>query len=91
LPHSHRWQESVAVPIHQSLEDQKGPFGLGRGASKSFDDVKAVITRGIILAYPDNSNEFNIYTYVSSRHMGAVIPQQNGPIVYLKRKLSEEQ
>ena len=55
---------------------------------KEFNDVKAIIARDMALAYPDYSKEFEIYTDASSRQMGAVITQQNRPIVFFSRKLS---
>eukprot|EP00804_Cyclotella_cryptica_P029369 CCRYP_017727-RA/>CCRYP_017727-RA protein AED:0.28 eAED:0.08 QI:0/0/0/1/0/0/3/0/198 len=35
---------------------------LGHSASKAFDDVKNSITKDVVLAYPDYSMEFEIYT-----------------------------
>ncbi len=53
--------------------------------------VKAVIAKDVGLAYPDYSKEFEIYTDASSKQMGAVITQQNRPIAFFSRKLSEAQ
>ena len=57
----------------------------------AFDNEKATIARDVVLAYPDYSKEFEIYTDVPSRQMGAVITQQNRPIAFFSRKLSETQ
>ena len=45
----------------------------------------------MILAYPDYSNKFQIYTDALSRQLGAVITQNNTPIAFFSRKLSEAQ
>jgi hypothetical protein len=45
----------------------------------------------VVLAYPDYSKEFEIYTDASSRQMGAVITQQNRPITFFSRKISVTQ
>jgi hypothetical protein len=43
------------------------------------------------LAYPDYSKVFEIYTDASSKQLGAVITQDNRPIVFFSWKLSDAQ
>jgi hypothetical protein len=43
------------------------------------------------LAYPDFSKVFEIYTDASSKQLGAVITQDNRPIMFFSRKLSPAQ
>jgi len=40
---------------------------------KAFDDVKATISKDVVLAYPDYSKSFEIYTDASTKQLGAVI------------------
>eukprot|EP00804_Cyclotella_cryptica_P013139 CCRYP_019647-RA/>CCRYP_019647-RA protein AED:0.43 eAED:0.43 QI:0/-1/0/1/-1/1/1/0/70 len=61
---------------------------LGHGASKAFDDVKTSIAKDVVLAYPDYSMEFEIYTDASSKQLGSVITQGNRPLAFISRKLS---
>ena len=56
---------------------------LGHGASKAFDDMKATIAKDVVLAYPDYSREFEIYTDASSNQLGSVITQGNRPLAFL--------
>jgi hypothetical protein len=56
-----------------------------------FDNVKAAIAKETVLAYPDFSKTFEIYTDASSTQLGAVITQDNRPIEFFNRKLSETQ
>ncbi|KAL7479080.1 hypothetical protein ACHAW6_009011 [Cyclotella cf. meneghiniana] len=53
-----------------------------------FDNVRATITRDVVLAYPDFLQEFDIYTDVSSKQLGAVITHGNKPKAFFSRKLT---
>jgi hypothetical protein len=53
--------------------------------------MKATIARDVVMAYPDYSQEFEIYTDASSKQLGAVITQGNRPIAFFSRKLTETQ
>jgi hypothetical protein len=55
---------------------------------KAFDDIKATITKEVVLAYPYFSKAFEIYTDASTLLLGAVITQDNRPIMFFSRKLS---
>jgi hypothetical protein len=56
-----------------------------------FDNVKAAIAKETVLAYPDFSKPFEIYTDASSMQLEAVITQDNRPIAFFSRKLSKTQ
>ena len=56
-----------------------------------FDDVKAEIAKDVVLAYPDFTKPFEIYTDASKMQLGAVITQNNMPIAFFSRKLSKMQ
>jgi hypothetical protein len=58
---------------------------------KAFESVKAMIARDVVLAYPDFSKKFVIYTDASKRQLGAVITQDNRPIAFFSRKLNSAQ
>jgi hypothetical protein len=47
----------------------------------------ATIAREVVLAHPDFSKVFEIYTDTSSKQLGAVITQENRPIVFFSQKL----
>ena len=44
-----------------------------------------------MLAYPDYSEPFEIFTDASTRQLGAVITQKGRPLAFLSRKLSAAQ
>jgi hypothetical protein len=55
---------------------------------QAFDHVKATIAKEVVLAYPDFTQPFEIYTDASTMQLGAVITQGNRPIAFFSRKLS---
>jgi hypothetical protein len=59
--------------------------------NKHLTMVKAAIAKETVLAYPDFLKPFEIYTDASSMQLGAVITQDNRPIAFFMRKLSETQ
>jgi hypothetical protein len=58
---------------------------------RAFDHIKATITKDVVLAYPDFSKVFEIYTDASSKQLGAVITRDNRPIAFFGWKLSDGQ
>jgi hypothetical protein len=70
---------------------KKVPWHWDEVHQRAFDHVKATITKDVVLAYPDYSKVFKIYTDASSKQLGAVITQGNRPIAFFSRKLSYAQ
>jgi hypothetical protein len=70
---------------------KKVPWHWDEVHQRAFDHVKATIAKDVILAYPDFSKFFKIYTDASSKQLGAVITQDNWPIMSFSWKLSETQ
>ena len=58
---------------------------------EAFDLIKATIAQDVVLAYPDYSQLFEIYTDASATQLGAVITQNNRPLSFFNRKLSDMQ
>jgi hypothetical protein len=48
----------------------------------AFDNVKTTIAKDVVLAYPDFSQPFHIYTDASTIQLGVVITQDNRPIAF---------
>ena len=57
----------------------------------AFDKIKHIISREVLLAYPDFSKPFEIYTDASKYQIGAVVLQGGKPIAYYSRKLNKSQ
>jgi hypothetical protein len=71
---------------------KKKPWQWDSIHQQVFDDVKAAIAKETVLAYLDFSKPFEIYTTdASSMQLGPMITQDNRPIAFFSRKLSEMQ
>jgi hypothetical protein len=75
----------------KAKETKKVPWHWDEVHQRAFDSVKVTIAKDVVLAYPDYSKVFKIYIDASSRQLGAVITQDNRPITFFSRKLSDTQ
>ena len=57
----------------------------------AFNNIKTAIAKDVVLAYPDYSQGFEIYTDSSKFQLGAVITQNNRPLAFFSRKLNTAQ
>ena len=53
--------------------------------------MKRIIARDVLLAYPDFSKKFELFTDSSDKQLGAVITQDGRPIAYYSCKLNSSQ
>ncbi len=70
---------------------KKVPWHWDEVHQRAFNHVKATIAKDVVLAYPYYCKVFEIYTDASSKQLGAVITQDNRPIAFFSRKLSDMQ
>ncbi len=83
--------ECGATKTTRMNKTKKKPWQWDSIHQWAFDNVKAAIAKETVLAYPDFSKPFEVYTDASSVQLGAVITHDNRPIVFFSRKLSETQ
>ena len=67
---------------------KKKPWHWDECHQEAFDKIKEQLAQEVLLAYPDYSLPFNIYTDASSGQLGAVITHKGRPIEFFSRKLS---
>ncbi len=70
---------------------KKVPWYWDEVYQRAFNHIKATTTKDVVLAYPDFSKVFKICTDAFSKQLGAVITQDNRPIAFFSRKLSNMQ
>ena len=58
---------------------------------KAFDNMKKVLSKDVLLRYPNFNAKFDIYTDASKSQLGAVITQNKKPIAFYSRKLNPAQ
>ena len=58
---------------------------------QAFNNMKKIIAHDITLAYPNFSKPFELYTDARKQQLGAVIMQDNCPLVFYSHKLNTAQ
>eukprot|EP00804_Cyclotella_cryptica_P023755 CCRYP_011139-RA/>CCRYP_011139-RA protein AED:0.36 eAED:0.56 QI:0/-1/0/1/-1/1/1/0/277 len=77
--------------VTKAKKTKKRPWFWDEVHQIAFDNLKAAIAKDVVLAYPDSSKEFEIYTDALSKQLGSVITQGNWPLAFISRKLSVTQ
>ena len=66
-------------------------FEWSPDCQKAFDSICAMLAHDVFIRYPDHNKAFHIYTDASDYQLGAVIMQENIPVVYFSCKLNPAQ
>ncbi|GFX35633.1 retrovirus-related Pol polyprotein from transposon gypsy [Trichonephila clavipes] len=75
---------------HNSKEVSNAIYIWSIEAQKAFDAVKVAITKAPVLKFPDFKKPFELFTDASSIGVGAVLNQEQRPVVFASRTLREE-
>ena len=74
-----------------ALVSPKVPWKWTPECQQSFEAMKSLVAREVILSYPQFDKPFHIHTDASKTQLGAVISQDDKPIAFYSRKLSPAQ
>ena len=80
----------VLAPL-AALTSKDAKWKWEKEHSEAFRNIKKIISREVMLAYPDFNKPFVIHTDASHSQLGAVISQDNKPIAFYSRKLNPAQ
>ena len=83
-------RSDILAPLSE-LTSKKAIFKWLPKHQQAFDEMKKIIARETILAFPDFSQPFHIHTDASDVQMGAVISQNDKPIAFWSKKLNPAQ
>jgi hypothetical protein len=83
--------ERGQTKVAKAKGTKKVPWHWDKVHQRALDHIKATIAKEVVLAYPDYSKVFVIYTDASSKQLRVVITQDNTPIVFFSQKLSVAQ
>jgi hypothetical protein len=90
--HRDMWKNraSLLAPL-TALTSRNVPCLWTDEHQKSFDTVKRLIGREVLLAYPDFNAPFQIHTDASKTQIGAIMSQNGKPIAFCSRKMNSAQ
>ena len=74
-----------------TMTSKNAKFNWTEHCNKSFEDMKNIIAKQALLAYPDFTKEFHIHTDASKVQLGACISQDGKPLAFYSRKLLDAQ
>ena len=77
-------RSEILAPL-TTLTSKKVVFKWKDIHQQAFDNMKKILAREVILAFPDFNKPFEIYTDASDTQLGAVITQDGKPIAFSAR------
>jgi transposase InsO family protein len=80
----------VLAPLHQ-LAARSTSFQWLPRHTQAFEEAKAIISKTVLLYYPDPNKAFVIDTDSSDLQLGAVISQEGNPVAFFSRRLTAAQ
>jgi hypothetical protein len=86
-----KWESAERLKPPKRIKPKKMLWQWESIHRQAFDNIKATIAKEVVLAYPDFTKPFEIYTDASTIQLGSVITQGNRPIAFFSRKLSVSQ
>ena len=82
----------ILAPLTEAAIGPKGRKKLRNDALEiPFKELKRMVSAETLLSYPDWKLPFTVHTDTSDKQVGAVISQNNKPITFFYRRLSNTQ
>ena len=83
-------RSAILTPLTE-LTSKNAKWKWTKQQEKAFQMITEVMSKEVLLAYPNFTKEFHIHTDASKTQLGAVISQEGKPIAFYSRKLSPAQ
>ena len=82
----------ITAPMTKMIQGRhKGPLNWTPEAKQAFERAKEMCSEDALLYYPNFNRRFDIHTDSSQYQMGAVISQDNKPVAYWSKTLTDTQ
>jgi hypothetical protein len=81
----------LLAPLTALVSGKSSALNWKEEHQQAFEAVKSAIAENVMLAFPDFTKEFHIYTDASDYQLGAVITQEGKPLAFYSRKLNAAQ
>ena len=85
-----RRRSHILAPL-TALQSKTVPWNWESKQTKAFEEIKRVIAKETILAFPDFTKPFHIHTDSSDYQLGAVVMQNDRPLAFYSRKMNNAQ
>ena len=85
-----RRRSHILAPL-TALQSNTVKWQWNTEEQSAFDEIKRIIQRETILAFPDFSKPFHLHTDSSCVQLGSVITQSDKPIAFYSRKMNDAQ
>ena len=85
------WRRSETLAPLTRLTSKDLPYKWTEVEQKAFKDIKAIISKDVLLAYPNFLIPFDVHTNASDTQLGAVISQKGQLIAFFSQKLTSAQ
>jgi putative transposase len=80
----------VLAPLAE-LMSTKTAFKWKPEHQQAFEEMKKIVSRNIMLSFPDYSKPFEIHVDASDKQLGAVLKQGNNTLAFFSKKLNPHQ
>ena len=67
------------------------PFKWQAKHTRAFEEMKQIVSREVLLSFPDYNERFQLYTDASDLQMGAVLKQGDKTLAFFSKKLNNAQ
>ena len=84
------WSRRSHTLVHLTkITSSRVEFKWAKIEQDDFGEIKRILARNNLLAYPDFIEDFKIHTYASDVQLGAVIIRKGKPIAVYSTKLTD--
>ena len=86
------WKQrsQLLAPLSEMAGKNK-PFKWTDKHDKAFREIKRIVSKRVLLSFPDYSKPFQLYTDASDLQLGSVLMQEGKSLAFFSKKLTETQ